>query len=210
MLALLLPALLSLVSPNGGRSSVLAGSTRRGFAVAVPFAASAALCLPSVSYAAAGATYNDEATGVSFAYPSDWSLQKTTIARSQLPIVIVTKNGAPSTNAFFSVNSIRGDYASLGSFGTPADVLVTLVPPPGTPGITSEVISSAKKGTTYEFDYKLSFDTGVTRHLRTTYGITHSPAGYDYLVTLTAQSLEQDYASAKAELDAVLGSVKGL
>ncbi|KAJ1621548.1 hypothetical protein T492DRAFT_846968 [Pavlovales sp. CCMP2436] len=174
MLALLLPALLSLVSPNGGRSSVLAGSTRRGFAVAVPFAASAALCLPSVSYAAAGATYNDEATG------------KTTIARSQLPIVIVTKNGAPSTNAFFSVNSIRGDYASLGSFGAPADVLVTL----GTPGITSEVISSAKKGTTYEFDYKLSFDTGVTRHLRTTYGITHSPAGYDYLVTLTAQSLE--------------------
>lgn len=109
----------------------------------------------------------------------------------------------------FAVNSIRGDYANLGSFGTPADVLVNLVPPAGTPGVKAEVLASLNKGKTYEFDYTLAFaETGVTRHLRTVWAVTHSPTGSDYLVTLTAQSEEPNYKAAKADLDAIVGSMK--
>jgi hypothetical protein len=204
-------AMVLLVTATSGMVHSPLTQSRRGFITSVPLCAST-LLLPRAEWATAAeapTAYTDSATGVSFAYPSDWELVKKTLDRSQPPLVIVTKGGAPSTNAVLSTNFIRGDYPSLGSFGSPADVLVNLIPPPGTPGVSSEVLSAQNKGKTYEFDYKLAFEqTGVTRHLRTVFGITHSPTGIDYLVTLTAQAEEQNYLTAKAELDAIVSSYK--
>lgn len=185
------------------------GLSRRNFIGVAPLAASALLAQQRPSGAAEPtAIYTDAASGCSFAYPTNWNLEKKTLDRAQLPLVIVSNGQTPSTNAFFAVNSIRGDYANLGSFGSPADVLVNLIPPAGTPGIKSEVLASVNKGKTYEFDYTLAFDGGVTRHLRTVFGIAHSATGSDFLVTLTAQSEEQNYAAAKADLDSIMGSMR--
>ncbi|KAG8462839.1 hypothetical protein KFE25_001612 [Diacronema lutheri] len=184
-------------------------TTRRSFVAS----SSALIALPRAVVAAPTSVYTDAASGVSFSYPSDWALDKKTLDRAQLPLVIVSKSGAgPSGTApayaFLAINSIRGDYMSLGSFGSPADVLATLVPPAGTPGVTSRVLASANKGKTYEFEYVLEFESGPTRHLRTAFGLSSSPTGADFLVTLTAQAEEPGYADVKAELDAIVASMR--
>lgn len=157
-----------------------------------------------------GATsmFKDDFTGVQFAYPSDWLFEQKKMDFSVVPIPIVASKERPSTNAFLSITPIRGDFGSLGSFGNPGDVLVTLVPPPGTPGVKSEVLSSVSTGSTYEFDYILRFDTGVSRHLRTAVGLTHASNGSDFLITLTCQALEADYSSSSAQLESILKSLK--
>jgi hypothetical protein len=207
-------ALLALCSLSLASSRAGAAPTRRAFVAAAPLAAASLVLAPRVgradgaTAAAAATAYVDAASGAAFAYPSGWAFEKKTLDRGQLPLVIVTQAGAPSTNAFFSVNSIRGDYPTLGSFGSPADVLVNLVPPPGTPGVSSEVLAAQSTGKTYAFDYKIAFDGGATRHLRTVFAIAHAPSGSDYLVTLTAQSEEASYAAAKPDLDAIVASFR--
>lgn len=182
--------------------------TRR-FAVA----GAAALSLTSSPFAIRAAesfeTVEDKVTGSSFRVPAAYQISSKQMSPSSPPLIIGFDPSTPSTSCFLSVQAIRPDYPTLGSFGTPEDVLANILPPPDTPGVSSKVLAvkrEQKGGEVLTFDYTVASPDG-DRHFQTAFALADAPTGAHYLVILSAQAEEANYASVAKDMQGIVSSL---
>ncbi|KAG5190244.1 hypothetical protein JKP88DRAFT_16489, partial [Tribonema minus] len=153
-------------------------------------AGTAALALPAL---AAGTTeYVDDKFKFRFEVPAGWTQTETEIS-GRRKVVIWTSDG--SANAFIAVTPVRGDFTSLGSFGTADEVSQTLIP--NGKGISGEMLNVKSKNSMYYYDYIIAQEGRPEKHLKSVWSVVSG----DALVTLTAQCDEANYPAYASQMD---------
>jgi len=139
----------------------------------------------------------------SFTVPPDWEkLSDTTAAVSGGRRLVVYSSPADSDwNCFLLLTPVRGDYTSLGSFGSLDSVQDTIIP--RGEGIESQLIASASSSGRYVYEYTLSVPEQPKRHLKTIFSLMA-----DTIVTFNIQALEDTYTPDIAKIsEAILSSL---
>ena len=101
------------------------------------------------------------------------------------------------TNAFVLITPVRGDYTSLGSFGS-IEVVQATVMPYGDGIEYTKVTSEASTGK-YTYDYEVSVPSQPKRHLKTVLMVVS-----DCIVTFNFQALAADYTPDVAKMGAAI------
>lgn len=115
---------------GASRADLLKGVAASGFAVGL-----AAFGLPQAPARAAeggeGQSYSDDKYKVSFSnIPGDWPRTDTRVGTDELDFrkLVVFKDPKSPANVFIAYTPVQPDFATLGSFGSIADVAKTIVP----------------------------------------------------------------------------------
>ena len=180
------------------------GFDRRKFAAGL-----STLLLPRAGSAASTTSFEDYQYGLSFEVPSDWDLLSDgrELLSDGRRLIIYSSPSNKDTNVFLAYTPTRPDFTSLGSFGTAEYVATTLVPPSNAPGVSGELLSADQKPGAYVYDYTIAVNGQPKRHLKTVFSIVPSGAA-SMIIAFTAQCREDDYPSARAEIDQILSSYK--
>lgn len=127
-------------------------------------------------------------SSASFVVPEDWKkLSDTTAAVSGGRRLVVYASPTDNDfNCFLLLTPIRGDYTSLGSFGTLDSVQDTVIP--RGEGIDSQLIKSSSSTGKYTYEYTLGVPDQPKRRLKTVFSLMS-----DTIVSFTVQSLEENY-----------------
>eukprot|EP00631_Chrysoreinhardia_giraudii_P003771 CAMPEP_0197423982 /NCGR_PEP_ID=MMETSP1170-20131217/24002_1 /TAXON_ID=54406 /ORGANISM="Sarcinochrysis sp, Strain CCMP770" /LENGTH=210 /DNA_ID=CAMNT_0042951443 /DNA_START=65 /DNA_END=697 /DNA_ORIENTATION=- len=186
-----------LVHPSGTtwceRRRALADVGVLGGLALLPEVAGAAMSEVTVPFAP---DVNGESTAVAtFSVPTEWTkLSDTTQSVvGGRRLVVYASPDDTDWNVFLLLTPIRGDYTSLGSFGTLDAVQDTIIPRGD--GIDAQLISSASKSSTYVYEYTLAVPNQPKRHLKTIFSLVA-----DTLVTFNVQALEDTYTPDVAKI----------
>ena len=101
------------------------------------------------------------------------------------------------TNAFVLITPVRGDYTSLGSFGSIEVVQATVMP--FGDGIEYTGVTSEASTGKYTYDYEVSVPSQPKRHLKTVFMVVS-----DCIVTFNFQALAADYTPDVAKMGAAI------
>ncbi|CAM9948634.1 unnamed protein product [Phaeothamnion confervicola] len=165
-------------------------------------AAVAASTLPPVAGAASTQTYTDQQYGITFDAPSSWTRDEKEITGRRRLIVFADPDD-PTTNAFIAYTPIRGDFISLGSFGTVDDVSHTVLPEGE--GISSELVRLEAKNRTYIFDYIVRQTGRPDKRIKTRWYVVPG----NQLVTVTAQCDDSKHGGPTGTtLDGIISSFR--
>lgn len=135
----------------------------------------------------------------SFSVPAEWKLLSDS-ANENLGgrrLVVYSDPDNTDINCFVLITPVRGDYTSLGSFGTLDAVQDTVIPKGA--GIESDLISSASSAGRYTYEYTISVPEQPKRHLTTVFSLLN-----DNIVSFNVQSRETDFSPDVAK---TLGSI---
>lgn len=122
------------------------------------------------------------------------------------------KSGAEDNNLIFvAYTPIRDDFTSLASFGSVEQVAQqTILPKSNLVGETTnnEMLTADTKGSSYYFDYVSQSPGQPKRHFRTIFSLAAGATGGagSVLVSITAQTLDSNYANLKPLFDDVVNS----
>jgi len=122
------------------------------------------------------------------------------------------KSGAEDKNLIFvAYTPIRDDFTSLASFGSVDQIAEQTILPKGTlAGEKTDnlMLSADSKGGSYFFDYVSQSVGQPKRHFRTIFSLAPGATGGagSVLVSITAQTLESNYAELKPLFDDVVKS----
>ncbi|CAM9273714.1 unnamed protein product, partial [Hapterophycus canaliculatus] len=169
----------------------------RGAGAVVTAAAGFAL-LPAASRAE---TFTDDILGFKFDVPDGWERNDSEIS-GRRKIVIYTNPKAPGVNAFVAYTPARGDFTSLGSFGTLDEVSKTVLPE--AEGVSSRMVNSYTSKSCYVYDYIVNQQDRPEKHIKTIWALFPAQG---QLATITAQCNEDDYATMGKTIDALIASV---
>mmetsp|Transcript_31048 Transcript_31048/g.41031 ORF Transcript_31048/g.41031 Transcript_31048/m.41031 type:complete len:236 (-) Transcript_31048:407-1114(-) len=149
--------------------------------------ATSTMLVPQISEAAPQQTkkVSDPLERFTFEVPSDWDESETIVSGGR-KVVVFTNPQKPETNAFYAFTPLRGDYTSLGSFGT-LDYVESVVLPFG-PGVKSKLIESRSGNGMYYYDYTVEVTGKSAKRLKTIWAVVP-----DNLMTFTAQCERDDY-----------------
>lgn len=75
-------------------------------------------------------------------------------------------------------------------------------------GVVGKMLEQSTVGSTYLYDYVITQKYQPERHLRTVFSVETEEGRGKWLVTMTAQCLQSDYAAAKPLLEAIVKSFK--
>ena len=120
-----------------------------------------------------------------FQVPSDWVKLSGDVTDGRKMALYADPANA-DTNAFALITPIRGDYTSLGSFGSVETVLETVMP--GADGISYEVIKAEAQSGKYVYEYTVQVPDQPKRHLTTIFMVVA-----DCIVTFNFQAKQTDY-----------------
>lgn len=184
--------------------------SRRGLVSQGALASGAAALLGNagITYAAEGGTDYIENT-VALTVPSGWE-RKEGNAGLQAKTIAWVNTEEKGTNAALVFSPVRPDYTSLGAFGTMEDVERFILPA----GVNGKMLGSKavtlgdKKA--YIFDYLVEPPQQPVRHLKTLFTLKPQLSTNDApaIISLTAQTLEENFDRNGAALDQIIGSFK--
>lgn len=138
----------------------------------------------------------------SFEVPPDWTqLSDTTSAVSGgRRLVVYSSPTDADFNCFLLLTPVRGDYTSLGSFGTLDSVQDTIIP--RGEDIDSKLISSSSSSGRYTYEYTILVPGQPRRHLKTIFSLAA-----DNIVTFNVQTREETYSPEVAKIsDAIMAT----
>lgn len=143
---------------------------------------------PDVMVAFARDVQGNPTMAATFAVPPDWKmLSDTTAAVSGGRRLIVYSSPTDTDwNCFLLLTPVRGDYTSLGSFGTLDSVQDTIIP--RGEDIDSKLIASSASSGRYVYEYVISVPGQPKRHLKTIFTLVA-----DTIVTFNIQAREESY-----------------
>lgn len=202
---------------NGDTTTQL---SRRGFAssVASVVAGTSTLLIdPSLasaedSSATPLARFEDKNCRFSIDMPSDWIQTEQALPDRRKIILYIKPDSDQKTLFFIAFTPTRDDFTTLGSFGSVDDVAQATILPKAElaakQGIESEMLSAVSKKQSYFFDYVQSIPSQPTTHFRTIFSLATGATGGagNVLVTITAQTPEDSYASMEPLFAKVLDS----
>lgn len=122
------------------------------------------------------------------------------------------KSGAEDKNLIFvAYTPIRDDFTSLASFGSVDQIAQQTILPKGALAgekTDNQMLTTESKGDAYFFDYISQSDGQPKRHFRTIFSLAPGATGGagSVLVSITAQTLESNYADLKPLFDDVVKS----
>ena len=120
-----------------------------------------------------------------FSVPSDWVKLSGDPGGGRKMELYADPNNA-DTNAFALITPVRGDYTSLGSFGSVEVVQDTVMPK--AEDITYDVIKSEAQTGKYVYEYIVQVPEQPKRHLTTIFMVV-----LDCIVTFNFQAKQEDY-----------------
>ena len=120
-----------------------------------------------------------------FSVPADWVKLSGDPGGGRKMELYADPNNA-DTNAFALITPVRGDYTSLGSFGSVEVVQDTVMP--AAPDITYDVIKSEAQTGKYVYEYIVQVPEQPKRHLTTIFMVVS-----DCIVTFNFQAKQSDY-----------------
>ena len=173
----------------------------------------AVLDLPAGAAESAVKTFNDPAHGFSIQLPSAWDMTEQTLFDRRRLLVWTDPNDA-KTAVFIAYTPVRDDFTSLNSFGSVDQVAAQTIMPKGklmdeSSDTVANMLKTESKKQAYFFDYTQK--VGVVQpetHFRTIFALQQGATGGAgaVLVTITAQTPEDNYSNAKSTLDAIVES----
>ena len=120
-----------------------------------------------------------------FSVPADWVKLSGDPGGGRKMELYADPNNA-DTNAFALITPVRGDYTSLGSFGSVEVVQDTVMPK--AEDITYDVIKSEAQTGKYVYEYIVQVPEQPKRHLTTIFMVVS-----DCIVTFNFQAKQEDY-----------------
>lgn len=149
-----------------------------------------------------GKREQDSLYGYSFAVPeSGWTRSTATLSSFRTATVYLCEDDKDS-NINMVVTPVPGDFQKLTSFGSLDNILGTMIPR-GQKDVDGKVISTRTdtEKNAYVVEYTIT-SNGVQRHLLTVFSLQPGR----YLLTLTGQAKEDNWAARAATLKAVADS----
>ena len=139
----------------------------------------------------------------SFQVPPSWQGSDTRQASGLggRRIIVYSDPNNADTNAFLLLTPVRGDYTSLGSFGTLDSVQDTIIP--SGPNIVTDVLTAKTSPGRYNYEYTIEVPDQPKRHLNTIFALTA-----DTIVTFTTQATASDYDGVVSDLSAIASTFK--
>eukprot|EP00752_Nemacystus_decipiens_P004213 g3850.t1 len=169
----------------------------RGAGAAVTVVAGAVLS-PKASNAE---VFTDDVLGFKMDVPDGWERNDAEIS-GRRKLIVYTSPKNPGTNAFVAYTPARGDFTTLGSFGTLDEVSKTVLPEAD--GVSSRMVNSYTSKSSYVYDYIVNQQGRPEKHIKTIW-ILFPDQGQ--LATITAQCNEVDYPAVGKSIDALIASV---
>eukprot|EP00904_Undaria_pinnatifida_P014273 jgi/Undpi1/9977/HiC_scaffold_28.g12431.m1 len=136
--------------------------------------------------------FTDDVLGFKFQTPDGWERGEAQIS-GRRKIIVYTSPKNPGANAFVAYTPVRGDFTTLGSFGTLDEVSKTVLPE--AEGVKSRMVDSYAVKNCYVYDYVVSQEGRPEKHIK------------GQLATITAQCNEEDYPTLGKSIDKVIASV---
>ncbi|CAB1100376.1 unnamed protein product [Ectocarpus sp. CCAP 1310/34] len=170
----------------------------RGAGAAAAAAAAGFALLPAAGNAQ---TFTDDALGFNFDVPDGWERNDAEIS-GRRKIVVYTSPTTPGANAFVAYTPARGDFTSLGSFGTLDEVSKTVLPQ--ATDVSSRMVESYTYKNSYVYDYIVDQEGRPEKHIKTMWVLFPEQG---QLATITAQCNESDYAQVGKTIDSLIASV---
>lgn len=157
--------------------------------------------------------YTDKNCGFQLKVPASWEKTEQELQdRRTIVFFIDPKSGEKDKNLIFiAYTPVRDDFTSLSSFGTVDQVAQqTILPKSDMVGekTDNQMLASDSKKDAYFFDYISQTPGQPKRHFRTIFALKVGATGGagSVLVTITAQSLEDNYADLKPLFNSVINS----
>jgi hypothetical protein len=102
-------------------------------------------------------SYEDADYKFKMMVPSDWDKTIQSLPDGRKIVLYIKPNSEQKTLLFFAYTPVRGDFTSLGSFGSVDEVAQTTILPKselaGVDGVESKMLSAESKKQSYFFDY---------------------------------------------------------
>jgi len=139
-------------------------------------------------------------SSASFEVPADWQASDTrAVSSGGRRLVVYADPTNSDTNVFLLITPIRGDYTSLGSFGSLDSVQDTIIP--RGPDVESDMLKAFTSPGRYNYEYTIVVPDQPKRHLNTVFTVVA-----DNIVTFTTQATEADFPKAQANLATIASS----
>jgi len=158
--------------------------------------------------------FTDAKHGVSFGIPTGWEPNESEIQGGRT-LIAASDPKDVDFNVFIAYTPIRGDYSSLGSFGTVDYVATTMIPQCNlrsctleSDGIQGKLLESTSLKSSYVYEYTIEQTGSPTRLLRTLVSVEAKDGRGDALVTLTAQCTQDRAAECRPTMKKIIESFK--
>jgi len=162
--------------------------------------------------------YMDRAYNFQISIPTGWSESTRELSgdRRKLVLFIDPTDSSGQTSLFVAYTPVTPDFTSLGSFGDVASVGETTILPKGEMmGISDtdgRILSAKSLKSAYIYDYEVKIGTQPKRHLRTIFALQSAtpvegaPQSGSMLVTITAQTTDDNYTRVRELFDKIIDS----
>jgi len=157
--------------------------------------------------------YTDKACAFQFKVPTSWEKSEQTLPdRRRIVFFVDPNSGVNDKNLIFiAYTPVRDDFTSLSSFGTVDQVAQQTILPKSDLALEktdNQMLTSNSKGDAYYFDYISQSPGQPKRHFRTIFGLAQGATGGagSVLISITAQTLESNYADLKPLFNSVINS----
>ena len=181
------------LKPSSSRGPAASQGLDRREILKAPLALATVVALPAVAAdtktisVPVGSSAKDGSplSKATFSVPADWVKLSGDPGGGRKMELYADPNNA-DTNAFALITPVRGDYTSLGSFGSVEVVQDTVMP--AAPDITYDVIKSEAQTGKYVYEYIVQVPEQPKRHLTTIFMVVS-----DCIVTFNFQAKQSDY-----------------
>jgi len=162
-----------------------------------PLAARAASESTTVKIDFAADVTGSMTSAATFRVPGSWEASDSrSVSSGGRRLVVYADPASADTNVFLLVTPVRGDYTSLGSFGTLDAVQDTIIP--SGPDIDATIVKAFSSPGRYHYEYTIQVPDQPKRHLNTVFTLIN-----DNIITFTTQAKEQDYTAVAANLKTI-------
>eukprot|EP00903_Cladosiphon_okamuranus_P019578 g18006.t1 len=211
LVVLLCSSVQAFILPNpppstGSRAETICSATtteisRLDFLRSTGGALTVAAGAPLLPKASNAEVFTDDVLGFKMDVPDGWERKDAEIS-GRRKLIVYTSPKTPGTNAFVAYTPARGDFTTLGSFGTLDEVSKTVLPE--AEGVSSRMVNSYTSKNSYVYDYIVNQQGRPEKHIKTIW-ILFPDQGQ--LATITAQCNESDYPAMGKSIDDLIASV---